>query len=130
MGEICLFLLQWFGEFLLEVLLDGLGEVLWGIFKAEFKRPDRHYPVALLGFAVFGIVLGAISVIAWPERVLHRGPVPGVSLVLAPLGAGAVMHLWGVYGRGRGLPMTRIATFWGGAVLALGVAVVRFVATM
>lgn len=61
------------------------------------------------------------------EPVFRSGPLPGVSLPIAFLGGGSVMHLWGVYRRAQGHNPTNLATFFGGGTFALAVAFVRFV---
>lgn len=61
-----------------------------------------------------------------PERLTPAGPLPGLSLVLAPLATGLVMHLYGQWRRGRGHDTTYLATFWGGSLLAFAMALTRF----
>jgi hypothetical protein len=52
-----------------------------------------------------------------------------LSLVLAPLATGLVMHLYGRWRRGRGHDTTYLATFWGGSLLAFAMALTRFLMT-
>ena len=119
---------------LLQVLIDLLGqvvlEILWELgsatYKAMYERPNRNIVVASLGYLLVGVALGAASLFVWPARVFEPGPIPGLSLILSPLGAGLAMHAWGEYRRSRGHVTTSLATFPGGAAFALGTALVRF----
>jgi hypothetical protein len=81
---------------------------------------------ATLGFLVLGAILGGISVLVWPHRVVAPGPVPGLSVVLNPLAAGLAMHLWGGYRAAGGHATSSLATWYGGGALALGMSLMRF----
>ena len=122
-------------ELLLELLVELFGqivvEVLWefgaAAYKAARPRGNRSVAVAVVGYAVVGAVVGALSLLAWPDRLFRPGPVPGLSLILGPVCVGAVMHGWGLLRRRRGHETTNLATFPGGAAFALGTALVRFI---
>jgi hypothetical protein len=124
--ELLLFVLQLilelFGQFILEVLAEfGLASI-----KAALERPNRSLPLAALGLFVLGAGFGGMSLLVQPTRIWSPGPVPGLSLVLGPLGAGAAMQGWGVYRRAHGHATTNLATFAGGAAFAFGMTLVRF----
>jgi len=50
-----------------------------------------------------------------------------MSLVLAPLAGGAMMHLYGQWKRTGGKDPSLLATFWGGALFAFAFAAARLV---
>jgi hypothetical protein len=112
-------LLQISGELLLELGLHSAGE--------SFRRRSRSHPVwAGVGIAGMGLVGGLITSLLLPSRIVEPGPFPGVSLLLSPLLAGAVMEGFGRWEDRRGKARSHVATFWGGALFALTMALVRF----
>jgi hypothetical protein len=121
LGEVLLFLLQLvievFGEALLELGLAGIKEAL--------GRENRNPILAAVGYLTLGGIVGAVSVLFMPRRMMAPGPLPGMSLIVAPAIAGVAMEAWGRFRRGRGHSTTNLATFLGGAAFALGVALAR-----
>jgi hypothetical protein len=104
-------------ELLVELGFESMGE--------SVRRRHRAHPVvALVGAAVMGGVAGLLTSLIWPTRFLQPGPLPGVSVIVSPLVTGLVMQQ---YGRWRGPESSYLATFWGGACFAFGMALVRFV---
>lgn len=115
--------LEVFGDILVEVLIDlGLGSV-----KAALGRENRNPVLATVGYLLAGGILGFLSASLFPERILRPGPIPGLSLILAPVVAGAAMRSWGQYRRDHGHSTTNLATWYGGGALALGIALVRYI---
>jgi len=106
------------GEFLIELGFSGVKETL--------GRKNHHPVLATLGYLVLGGLLGGVSLLVWPERVVSQGPVRGMSLVVGPVVSGMAMHFWGQLRRAQGYSPTNLATFPGGAAFALGCALVRF----
>ena len=106
------------GELLLELGFHSAGE--------SFTRRSRTHPVmAGFGISAMGIVAGIITSLVLPTRIVPS-PIPGSSLVLSPLIAGLVMYSYGQWRDRRGGDHSYVATFWGGAIFALNMAVVRF----
>jgi hypothetical protein len=77
------------------------------------------------GLFLLGAVVGGLSLFLWPTAFWKPGPIPGLSLILGPLGTGATMHVWGKSRRAGGHVTTNLATFAGGAAFAFGSALVR-----
>jgi hypothetical protein len=110
-------ILQIGAEALIELGLESMGE--------SVRRRRRAHPVlALVGAAVMGGLAGVVTSLVWPTRLFQSGPLPGLSLLLSPLVTGLVMHQYGRWRKGKG---SYLATFWGGAVFAFDMALVRFV---
>lgn len=126
MEELGVFLLQFVFEFLGQWLLEVLWELGSSSYKATHGRPNHHPLIAAIGYFLVGAALGAASLLIWADRFFEPGAIPGLSLLLSPLGAGVAMHAWGAYRRTRGHVTTNLATFLGGAAFALGTALVRF----
>ena len=125
-------------ELVLNVLVEVLGQVLLE-FPAEVfgsrqksrhhvaeKRRPLHPALALGGCALAGAAVGVIGASLFPQRLLPFRGIPGVSMVIAPVATGAVMHMYGRWRRGRGLNTTILATYWGASTFAWAMALARF----
>jgi hypothetical protein len=111
-----------------EVLIELLTVFGWRSI-ADAIRPERHaHPVlATIGQFVLGMVAGILSLLIVRRRIVGPSPVPGLSLILSPIGTGIAMHLLGklwppAWGEKPGL-----MSFWAGAIFAFGMVLVRFV---
>jgi len=121
------FLLELLFELVFEIGGEFLIELGFGGVKEAFGRKNHHPVVATLGYLVLGGMLGGLSLLVWPERVVRQGPVPGLSLIIGPVVSGLAMHLLGEFRRAQGHSPTNLATFPGGAAFAFGCALARFV---
>jgi hypothetical protein len=126
------------GDVLLQFLFGMLFDVgFMGVEHATRKRKERGIGtaagdqtsllLALVGFVVLGALCGWVSVLAVPHRVLPPPRMPGLSMLLSPLGTGAAMHLYGRWRRRQGRDQSRLTTFVGGAVFALAFAATRYI---
>ena len=111
--------LQLVGEILVEFGFASVGESLR-------KRSRGHPLLASAGAILLGGLAGVIASLVWPARILQPGPVRGASLVLSPIVTGAVMDRYGQWREERGASRSYLATFWGGALFAFSMALVRF----
>jgi hypothetical protein len=123
-------LFEIFVEFFLEVFLEVVIEfalVFGGESLAATVRKRREVDplLARFGYLLIGLSLGAISGFVFPNR-LFRSVLPALlTLVVNPLLAGWSASYYGKIRRAMGHPTTHLATFFGGAALALGVSVAR-----
>jgi hypothetical protein len=117
--------------FLVEALIEILFEFFAGlgveaIGNAIALERDRDPMLAIIGQFFLGLILGVVSLLIIPHRVAPAGPVPGVSLVVAPLVSGAAMQgigtLWVRFGWDR----PAIFTFRGGAIVGFAMGLMRF----
>ena len=126
-------------ECLIELIIEVAGDILFQVSAevlAELGfeclenvvRPRREAnPIyACLGLLFLGGLLGVAGGLVFPHRLLHVSRLPGLSLVLTPVGSGIVMHLFGTWRRSRGRNPTFLASFWGGVAFAFGLALARF----
>jgi hypothetical protein len=119
-------LLELAAEAVLDLLLRGAAHALTGLFKAA---EDRNPVFAALGFALLGVLAGALSIHVFPHPLVHRqhpSKFHGISLVLSPIATGLAMSLLGSILRRRGKKVVPIESFWFGFAFALGMALVRF----
>jgi hypothetical protein len=121
------FLFEFILEFLFETILQIAVELGWGSIKHAMRKTRKANPIlAAIGIAIIGAGLGLIGSGIFPNRLIKPSPWPGLSLVLAPIGAGTVMQLFGSWRRQRGGDPSSLATFWGGALFAFSMALVRW----
>jgi hypothetical protein len=117
--ELCL---ELFGEAILQILMEaGLATV-----QEAAGRENRNPVLATIGYGLLGAILGGLSLWPLPTRLLAAAPVSGISLVVSPVVMGIVMQLWGGLRRAQGHRTTNLATWYGGAAFAFGLALVRF----
>ena len=83
--------------------------------------------VAGIGVADLGGLAGVLTSVIWPTSIFRPGPVRGASLLLSPLITGVVMDRYGQWRENSGVARSYVATFWGGALFAFSMALVRFV---
>ena len=110
------FLLQAFGEALIELGLHSLAE--------PFRKPPNPW-LAALGYTIFGAVFGGLSLLAFPA-ILVPQPWRVLNLMLTPLAVGGIMVLMGAWRAKRGQPALRIDRFAYGYLFALSLALIRF----
>ena len=132
LGAIGLLGLLLLAEFALELVGEALLEATWFAAKtlpphAIRSRADANPVVAKAMYVLVGAVVGALSLLVFPERILPVWGPSGMSLVVAPLAGGWLMHLWGQSRERAGATTTHLATFSGGAVFALAAAGVRLI---
>jgi hypothetical protein len=107
------------GQALLELGLEAVA----GPFR---RRRETNRVVAAVGLLGLGLAAGALTSLVLPSPILGLGLVPGLSLVVSPLACGVVLQAYGRYRLARGGDPSFLATFWGGALFAFGMALARF----
>lgn len=113
-------------EFLFYVGSEILGELVLG---TPFRPKRSVHPVFAYSAIVFvGVLAGTFLFVVVPEPLLPTPRIPGLSLIVTPLAAGAAMHYFGRWRRGRGREPTWLASFWGGALFAFSTSMARFLA--
>jgi len=123
-------LFELFGEVLLQVLGELLAE--WGVHltrPAERRRPP-HPLFTLLGYALLGLAVGALSLLWLPHSLLPSKGLRLANLVLSPLLSGAVLAWIGHWRAQRGSPVPVRNRFMQGLVFAFAMAAVRYGATL
>ena len=114
-------------EFLLQLIFEVAAEL--GLHTArDLARGGGEMPlwIALIGYPFLGAALGFISLFIYPYRLVPHAPVPGVSLVVAPVLAG--LSMWGIgwLRRRKQGPVIRLNRFSYGFIFALAMSIVRF----
>lgn len=123
-AELLEFVLEIFGEFVLQIIFELATEALGGLIS---DRKERRPAVSAVVLVFGGAAAGFLSAWLFPNRlIVTRVVVPGVSLLLAPLATGLAMHLLGRRLRHLARRATSLATFWGGALFAFSMALIRW----
>src|SRR5688572_9012961 len=118
-------------EALVEIAVSLLGEVLldlgWVVASEGLRTKRRRQTVVgMLGWFLLGLGLGALSVWIHPAPFVRGAKVRLAILFGAPVVAGLVMRRYGRAARRRGKTPSSLATFTGGALLAFGMHLVRY----
>ena len=111
------FVLQFLGEVLLEVGLQALV--------APFRKESSAW-LAAVGYAVFGVVLGALSLLVFPHYLVAAKSLRVANAALSPIAAGIGMVAVGAWREKRRQVVLRIDRFSIGYVFALAFGLIRF----
>jgi len=118
-------ILELVGEFLVQALGQALLEFGMHSLAEPFSRQPNPY-VAALGYALFGALLGGLSLWLLPHHLTPPGIARLANLALTPVAVGLCMAAMGAWRARRGDPVLRIDRFSYGYLFALLLAVVRF----
>ena len=111
------FILQVFGEALLELGLHSLAE--------PFKKEPNIW-LASMGYALFGTIAGGLSLLVLSHHFTPAGPLRLINLFLTPVAVGLCMSAMGVWRARRNEPVFLLNKFLYGFIFAAAVAAVRF----
>ena len=127
-------------EIIAEIILTAVWEILLQIFaeiliefgfgaiaKAARERSRSHPIITVVGALLSGGLVGVLTSLIWPTRIFEPGPWPGVSLMLSPVITGLVMRSYGQWAERKRGQRSFLASFWGGALFAFSMALVRFI---
>ncbi|MBL8324463.1 MAG: hypothetical protein JNJ89_05835 [Rubrivivax sp.] len=118
------FLIEVVGEFVLQFLLEVLAELGLRSLTEPFRA--RPHPVlAGIGYAVFGAVVGGLSLLVFPQHLTPPGTSRVLNLVATPLACGACMALLGAWRRRHAQPLVRLDRFSYGFFFAFAIALTR-----
>jgi hypothetical protein len=126
--DLLLELILWFlWEFVLSVIFESVAGFVWMFLKHAVGSERKSVPfVAAIGQILLGISAGVISLVLVRQPMAAPLVVPGLSLIVAPLATGLVMHWLGAFWYQRTGERPALFTFRGGAVFAFAMALTRF----
>ncbi len=115
-------------EIILQIVFEIAATLGWESLKHSL-RPQEKASVwlASVGHFLMGAIAGFASLLIFDRRLTPRAAVPGLSLILAPLLTGATMRWLGTFWSKRHREPPALFTFRGGAIFALGMALVRVI---
>jgi hypothetical protein len=117
-------------ELILQIVVELFGQLLfelgWESLGQSFRdRPKANPVLAAFGYLTLGALLGLVLGFVFPEPLAKHEAVTILGVFLNSIGFGLLSHLYGEYRRRRARKTTNLATFWGGAAFAFGIAAVR-----
>jgi hypothetical protein len=126
-------------EFLFELLFEFFGEVILQVFFQALAEAGLHFvrspdaperepnPWRLsLGYATLGGVVGGISLLVYPESMIHVVWLRNVNLLLGPVAGGLGMALIGAWRKRHGQTTIALDRFTYGFVFSFGTTAVRY----
>ena len=117
-------LFEFFGELLLQVVVEALSEIGLRSAVAPFRRKPNVY-LATIGYVLLGAAAGALSLWAFPLLFMGSHWARIGNVVVTPLLAGGCMAALGAWRRRRGQRVILLDRFAYGYLFALAMALVR-----
>lgn len=120
--------MEFFVELLLEFIIQVVGEVLFELGLHSMGEPFRKQPnpwLAAIGYAMFGLILGGISLWLLPHHMVAGVVWRRVNLLITPIAVGLCMSSLGSWRSRQGQTVLRIDRFSYGYLFALSFALVR-----
>lgn len=123
---------------ILAVLFEGLvelsGDLVFELVLRCFghsisPRKERNPIMAAIGYALFGLIAGGLSLLIFPQSFARSEHFHGISLVAAPVLAGLAMAGLGWWLERHGKRRLRLDSFIYGFIFAMPMAIVRFLYT-
>ncbi len=124
MEELLVVVLQFFGEFLLQVFAETLFEVGLRSVAAPFRK-DANPFLASIGYLLLGAGVGGLSLWVFPSLFIGSHLGRGFNVIVTPLLAGVSMAALGAWRQRRGQRVILIDRFAYGYLFALAMALVR-----
>jgi hypothetical protein len=120
------FILELFGEFLIQAILEGLVEAGFHSLAAPFQKEPSPW-LAAFGYALLGGLLGGLSLLVFPTHMVSSHGLRVLNLIIVPLLVGGMMVLMGQWRAKRGQQIKRLDRFGYGYVFALSLGMMRFI---
>jgi len=118
---------EFFGEVILQIIFEALAEVGLHLFRSARGPRRRANPVlAAFGYVLLGGIVGAISLVIFPNSIMRTQNGRIVTLLLAPVASGLAMSILGAWRERRGQQVLGLDRFAYGYVFALAMSGVRF----
>ncbi|NOT89535.1 MAG: hypothetical protein HOP03_15345 [Lysobacter sp.] len=118
------FLLELLGELLIQIVVEFLVELGIHSIAEPLRKPPNPW-IAAIGYALFGAVVGGLSLLVLPHNLVPEAW-RIANIVLTPLAAGLAMMAMGRWRARRGDTRLRIDRFGYGYLFALAMALVRY----
>lgn len=126
-------------EVIFEFIFGVIGEVIsqfifeigaeFGIvsIKEAFQRTEEPNSIlSIVGLVILGLLLGFVSALIYPEKILSKHHLTGIGFVILPIVTGLTSNIFGNWRREKGKYTSYLATFWGGFFFSLSWVAVRW----
>lgn len=116
---------QFAGELVLQLVAEVLVEL--GMHSlADTTRKPRHPVLSMIGFALWGVIFGGLSLLILPSSPIHNPDLRLINLLVSPALAGLAMVAIGNFRQSKGQQTTRINRFGFAFSFAFAFATTRF----
>jgi hypothetical protein len=127
MESLLAFILEGALELILELVFSLLAEVGLRCLREPFIEWELRNPIfAGIGYFLFGLGLGGLSLLVFPSPLVHSERFHGINLLITPLLVGLLMSALGRLRRRQGKSLLRLDTFAYGFIFAFAMSAVRF----
>lgn len=119
-------ILQFFGELVLQALFQLIVELGFHSLADTVRRP-RNPVLSTVGFTLWGLIAGGISLWLFPTSHIHKPIYRQINLIVTPVALGFVMVLIGKIRLKKGQNLVRLDQFGYAFVFAFAMALLRFI---
>jgi hypothetical protein len=124
------FLLQIFLEILLNLVVEGLTDVVLHSSSRFIRtRKTVNGLLTLILYLGLGVFVGFLSILIFPNSFVRSSNLHGISLLITPVLAGFTMSAIGWFRARQGKSLIRLETFSCGFIFAFGMALIRLLFT-
>ena len=116
-------LIQLFAELFFQFLVEGLADL--GIHTLSGRR-KAHPLVSAIGYALLGVILGALSLALIKDPFLEEPTWRIVNVIITPVFVGGAMGFVGTHRAKKGKKTVSLETFFNAYLFALGFALIRY----
>lgn len=117
-------------EFLVQVVGELSVELGWRSLGEPFVKREQQNPIlAAIGYCLFGLILGGLSLLIFPHPFMRSERFHGINLIITPVLAGLTMSAIGRLRERQGKTVMRLDSFLYGFIFAFTIAAIRFVYT-
>lgn len=121
-------ILQFLGELLLQVLIEGLAELGIHSLSNVFKKPKNKL-LSLIGYCLWGAIAGGLSLLIFSTSFIHSPDLKLANLFITPILIGGCMMVVGKIRTAKGDAIIGLDTFLYGFLFAFSMSLVRYVWT-
>lgn len=118
-------LFQFLGEFLLQLLFEGLTDIGFGLFDKTAANTPRPILWAL-GFLLLGTLAGGISLLILPHSMVTTPLLRVINVIGTPVLVSACMLVIGNWRAAKGREPVKLDRFSNAFCFAFAMALVRF----
>lgn len=123
------FIFRILGELLLQIIIEVLVELGFHGVRSTFQnRRNRNPLLAFIGYAMFGGIIGALSLLIVSHQLIESKTFALLNLFITPVIAGLLMSYMGYLRKRRGKAVVRLDSFIYGFTFAFTMALVRYYA--
>jgi len=125
MEDILFFVLEFFGEFLLELIIEALFESGAHAVPPRYRK-ETNPILAAIGYGLFGAIAGGLSLLVFPHLAIRNPTLQLANLSLTPFAVGGSMALIGHWRAAKGQNGVRFDRFAYAFLFALGMSLSRY----